>query len=92
MCWVFSVARAFSLVTASWGYSLVVACGLLTVMASLVAAHIVVTSWVVEHRFSNGGTRAQLLHYMWDLPQPGIKPVSSALAGGFFTSEPPKKL
>ena len=25
---------------------------------------------------------------MWDLPGPGIEPVSSALAGGFFTAEP----
>ena len=24
-----------------------------------------------------------------DLPDPGIKPVSPALAGGFFTAEPP---
>jgi len=24
-----------------------------------------------------------------DLPDPGIKPESSALAGGFFTTEPP---
>ena len=29
---------------------------------------------------------------MWDLPGPGIEPVSSALAGGFFTTEPPGKL
>jgi len=28
---------------------------------------------------------------MWDLPGPGIKPLSSALAGGFFTTEPPEK-
>ena len=26
-----------------------------------------------------------------DLPSPGIKPVSPALAGGFFTAEPPGK-
>ena len=26
-----------------------------------------------------------------DLPDPGIKPTSSALAGGFFTTEPPGK-
>ena len=25
----------------------------------------------------------------WDLPGPGIKPMSPALAGGFFTTEPP---
>ena len=28
---------------------------------------------------------------MWDLPGPGIKPVSSALGGRFFTTEPPEK-
>ena len=27
----------------------------------------------------------------WDLPGPGIKPVSAALAGRFFTTEPPGK-
>ena len=26
-----------------------------------------------------------------DLPDPGIKPMSPALAGGFFTTEPPGK-
>ena len=26
-----------------------------------------------------------------DLPNPGIEPTSSALAGGFFTAEPPGK-
>ena len=28
---------------------------------------------------------------MWDLPASGIEPVSHALAGGFFTTEPPGK-
>ena len=28
---------------------------------------------------------------MWDLPGPGIKPMSPALAGGFFSTEPPGK-
>ena len=28
---------------------------------------------------------------MWDLPRPGIKPVSPALAGRFLTTEPPGK-
>ena len=27
-----------------------------------------------------------------DLPDPGIKPAAPALAGGFFTTEPPRKL
>ena len=25
---------------------------------------------------------------MWDLPGPGVEPMSPALAGGFFTTEP----
>ena len=30
-----------------------------------------------------------MLHGMWDLPRPGIEPVSPALAGGFLTTAPP---
>ena len=29
---------------------------------------------------------------MWDLPGPGIEPMSPELAGGSFTTEPPGKL
>ena len=29
---------------------------------------------------------------MWGLPGPGVEPVSPALAGRFFTTEPPWKL
>ena len=29
--------------------------------------------------------------FMGDLPGPGTEPVSPALAGGFFTTEPPGK-
>ena len=28
---------------------------------------------------------------MWDLPGPGLKPVSPTLAGGFLTTAPPGK-
>ena len=28
---------------------------------------------------------------MWDLPGPGLEPVSTALAGGFLTTAPPGK-
>ena len=55
--------------------------GLLTVVASLVA----------EYRLSSCGARAQLLHGMWDLPGPGLEPMSPALAGGFLTTAPPGK-
>ena len=35
--------------------------------------------------------RAWLPRGMWDLPRSGIEPVSPALAGGFFTTEPSRK-
>ena len=40
---------------------------------------------------SSCGSEALLLRSMWSLPRPGIKPMSSALAGGFFNTEPPEK-
>ena len=40
----------------------------------------------LERRLSSCGARAQLLYGMWDLPGPGIEPVSHALAGGFLTT------
>ena len=60
--------------------------GPLTIAASLVAEHRLQT-----RRFSSCGSRAQLLHGMWDLPRPGLEPVSPALAGGFLTTAPPGK-
>ena len=53
--------------------------GPLTIAAPPVAEH-----RLQMRRLSNCGSRAQLLRGMWDLPGPGIKPVSPALAGGFF--------
>ena len=50
--------------------------GPLTIAASLVAEHRLQT-----RRLSNCGSRAYLLRGMWDLPRPGLKPVSPALAG-----------
>ena len=60
--------------------------GPLTIAASLVAEHRLQT-----RRLSNCGSRAQLLRGMWDLPGPGLEPVSSALAGRFSTTAPPGK-
>ena len=58
----------------------------LTVAASLVAEHSLQT-----HRLSNCGSRAQLLRGTWDLPRPGLEPLSPALAGRFSTTAPPGK-
>ena len=60
--------------------------GPLTIAASLVAEHRLQT-----RRLSNCGSRAQLLRGMWDLPRPGLEPVSPALAGRFSTTAPPGK-
>ena len=48
-------------------------------------------SWGLERRLSSCGARASLLRGMWDLPGPGLEPVSPALAGGFLTTAPPGK-
>ena len=58
----------------------------LTIAASLVAEHRLQT-----RRLSSCASRAQLLRGMWDLPRPGLKPVSPALAGRFSTTAPPGK-
>ena len=29
------------------------------------------------------------ISFSWGLPDPGVEPASSALSGGFFTTEPP---
>ena len=60
--------------------------GPLTIAASLVAEHRLQT-----RRLSSCGSLAQLLRGMWDLPRPGLEPVSPALAGRFSTTAPPGK-
>ena len=60
--------------------------GPLTVAASLVAEHKLQT-----RRLSSCGSRAQLLRGMWDLPRPGLEPMSPALPGRFSTTAPPGK-
>ena len=73
--------------------SLVAEHGLQHIWATVIAACGLSScgSWFLEHRLSSGGTQASLLCGMWDLPTPGITLMSPALAGGFFTTEPPGK-
>ena len=47
--------------------------------------------WALEHRLNSCGTQSLLLQGMWDLPGSGIEPVFPALAGRFFSTEPPGK-
>ena len=61
--------------------------------ASVVVAHGLSSCGLqaLEHRLSSCGARASLLCSMWDLPGPGLEPMSLALAGGFLTTVPPGK-
>ena len=78
-------ARAFSSCSKR-GPLFIVVRGPLTVAASLVAEHRLQT-----RRLSNCGSRVHLLRGMWDLPRPGLEPVSPASAGRFPTTAPPGK-
>ena len=74
---------------------LVVACGIFMESCkifccgarTLVVAHGFQSTWAQQL----WGTQAQLLLSMWDLPRPGIKPMSHALAGEFLSTVPPGK-
>ena len=84
--WVFLSMQGLSLVVASGGHS-----------SSRYAGHSLSRHLLfVEHRLqmcrlSSCGSRAQLLCSMWDLPRPGLEPMSLALAGGFSTTALPGK-
>ena len=77
--------RAFSS-CGKWGPLFIAVRGPLTIMASLVAKHKLQT-----RRLSSCGSQAQLLRGMWDLPRPGLEPVSPTLAGRFSITAPPGK-
>ena len=63
LLWVFIALRRLCLPVAGGGYSSLWSSG------SCV-------SWGLEHRLNSCGTWAQLLLSMWNLPRPGIEPVS----------------
>ena len=78
-------ARAFSS-CGKQGPLFIAVRGPLTIAACLVAEH-----RLQMRRLSSCGSRAQLLHGMWDLPRPGLEPVSPALAGRLSTTASPGK-
>ena len=84
--WVFVSVRGLSLVAARGGPLFIAVRGPLTIAASLVVEHRLQT-----RRLSSCGSQTQLLRGMWDLPRPGLEPVSPALAGRFSTTAPPGK-
>ena len=82
-CWVLAAACGLSLAAVSRGCSPVAehrlrACGLSRC-----------GSQAPEHRLSSCRAGAELLCSVWALPGPGIELLSPALAGRFFTTEPP---
>ena len=78
-------ARAFSS-CGKLGPLFIAVRGPLTIAASPVAEHRLQT-----RKLSNCGSQAQLLRGMWDLPRPGLEPMSPALTGRFSTTAPPGK-
>ena len=82
--------RAF---VAMWAFS---RCGDGGPSLAVVRRLLVVASLAAECRLSalglsGCGAQALLPLGMWDLPRPGIAPMSPALAGGFLTTGPPGK-
>ena len=86
LCWVFVSVRGLFSSCGKQGPLFIAVHGPLTIAASLVAEH-----RLQVRRLSSCGSRAQLLRGMWDLPRPGLEPVSPVLAGGFSTTAPPGK-
>ena len=86
LCWVFVSVRGLSLVAASGGHSSSRWAGLSLSQPLLLREH-----RLQMCRLSSCGSRDQLLRSMWDLPRPGLEPVSPALVGIFSTTAPPGK-
>ena len=91
--WVFVAARGLSLVAASGGCSSLPCAGF-----SLQWLLLLQSTGSRRMGFSSCSAWAQQLwrtglvvRGTWDLPRPGIEPMSSALAGRFLTTVPPGK-
>ena len=96
--WIFVAVFGLSLVAVSGGYSSLQYAGfslrwllLLRSTGSRQGDFSSCGSRALEHRLSTRGTWTLLLRGMWDLPGPGLEPMSPALAGGFLTTAPAGK-
>ena len=96
--WIFVAVRGLPLVAASGGYSSLQCAGfslrwLLSSrsMGSRYSGFSSCGTRALERRLNSCGALAYLLCGMWDLPGPGIEPMSPALVGGFLTTAPPGK-
>ena len=93
LCWVFVCVRGLSPVAASGGHSSSWCAGLSLSrpLLSQSTSSRRAGSVVVAHGLSSCGSQAQLLRGMWDLPRPGLEPMSPASAGRLSTTAPPGK-
>ena len=93
--WLYLAVCMLSLVVASRGYSSLQCMGFslrwLLLLRSMGSRHAGVRSCgsrALERRLSSCGAWASLLCGVWELPGPGLEPLSPALAGGFLTTAP----
>ena len=86
LCWVFVATSGLSPVTVK-GAPLQLQC----VGFSMRGLLLLQSPGSRTYRLSNCSTQAQVLHGTRDLPRPGIKPMTPALAGRFLTTGPPGK-
>ena len=96
--WVFIAACGLSLVAERRGFSSLRCLGFsfqwLLLLLSTGSRHMGFSNCcfqALELRLSNSGARAWLLQGMWNLPRPGLKPMSPVLVSGFLTTRPPGK-
>ena len=93
----FVAAHRLSLAVASGGCSLLSCAGFslwrLLVLWSRVSRHtsLVCGLKALQPGLGCGGARARLLCSMWNLPWPGVKPVSPAFAAALLSTAPPGK-
>ena len=91
---IFIAVGRFSLAAPSWGYSLVAVhashCGGVSCCRAQTLG--TWTSVAEAHGLCSCGTQAEWPRSTWNLPRPGIKPVSPTLAGSFLITGPPGNL
>ena len=79
LCWVLLAMRGLSLVAAG------------VVLSSCSARLLIEVASLVVERWYWACSLQLLLHGAWNLPSPGIEPMSPTLAGGLLTRGPPGK-
>ena len=93
--WVFIAACGLSVVAERRGYSSLRCLGFslqwLLLLPSTGSRHMGFSNFcsqALELRLSNSGAQAWLLQGMWNLPRPGLEPMSPVLVSGFLTTGP----